>query len=767
MSTFSLWLKKNYYVRRLAPFLIVYFIYELAEITILALLQQSGTDWHATTVLRLLGNLVVETCSSFLYLIIPYLLYLSALPKTFHGGKTDRVVTLIFFTVFCLLNSCEEMVEILTGDHFSFYSRQFLQVPGESWNQIATTVPIFPVSVGILVVSAGTVAIFFKKLVPRPTVPAAPIRAAIPVLACALAFILSWGSSLPLSESAKNTEIAKDGLFSFFGDLFAITTIPHLPSIFGIPTLIIGGFLLLLLIIEHLPNALIPENSRPSSLASSIFRSMKKQLRIQSDFSLLLILFLGAILLLRVISMGAYPLMDTTEARYAEMSRKMLETNHWLVPQFDYGVPFWGKPPLSFWASAITMKLGGINEWSARLAPFLASLVMGLLFFAWPFRSLTKQKATACFLILASSGIGFVSSGAVMTDEFLALGIMLSMISFWKTISQTSVHPCWKYLFFVGLAIGLMSKGPLALVLTGFPLTLWTFWNKKWKQVLHQVPWLRGCLLMLALSLPWYLLAEKETPGFLHYFIVGEHFQRFLVKGWQGDLYGSGHASPIGTIWLYGLTMFLPWTILLPFLRRKTQPESETNIHVGEKSYLLLWALSPLIFFTFARNILPAYVLPGIPACCLLTVQTLWKRDRLYPGMKNLIFFPASVFAIMTIFLLGDGFGQLEYRCQKQLLSNWDRQSPLYCWDNVRPPYSAQFYSAGKVQRLTPGTLPPPGTGSPYMIVKRTDYNRYESLLVGWHRKAEERRWLLLTAPSATPLENSLIHQNNPPLQKK
>lgn len=46
--------------------------------------------------------------------------------------------------------------------------------------------------------------------------------------------------------------------------------------------------------------------------------------------------------------MGAYPLMDTTEARYAEMSRKMLETNQWLVPQFDYGIPFWGKPPLSF-----------------------------------------------------------------------------------------------------------------------------------------------------------------------------------------------------------------------------------------------------------------------------------------------------------------------------------------------------------------------------------------------------------------------------------
>lgn len=64
-------LKNNYYIRRLAPFLIVYLVYELIEVAILAFLQQTGTDWNSLTLLRLLGNLLVETCSSFLYLIIP------------------------------------------------------------------------------------------------------------------------------------------------------------------------------------------------------------------------------------------------------------------------------------------------------------------------------------------------------------------------------------------------------------------------------------------------------------------------------------------------------------------------------------------------------------------------------------------------------------------------------------------------------------------------------------------------------------------------
>ena len=47
---------------------------------------------------------------------------------------------------------------------------------------------------------------------------------------------------------------------------------------------------------------------------------------------------LGSILLLRLVGLGIYPLMDTSEARYAEMARKMVELNDWITPMFDYGL---------------------------------------------------------------------------------------------------------------------------------------------------------------------------------------------------------------------------------------------------------------------------------------------------------------------------------------------------------------------------------------------------------------------------------------------
>ncbi|HBR94728.1 MAG TPA: dolichyl-phosphate-mannose--protein mannosyltransferase, partial [Opitutae bacterium] len=56
--------------------------------------------------------------------------------------------------------------------------------------------------------------------------------------------------------------------------------------------------------------------------------------------------------ILRVLMIFEIPFTDTTEARYAEIARKMVETGDWITPQFDYGVPFWGKPPLHTWVSA-------------------------------------------------------------------------------------------------------------------------------------------------------------------------------------------------------------------------------------------------------------------------------------------------------------------------------------------------------------------------------------------------------------------------------
>ena len=70
-----------------------------------------------------------------------------------------------------------------------------------------------------------------------------------------------------------------------------------------------------------------------------------------------------------------------------------------------------------------------------------------------------------------------------------------------------------------------------------------------------------GTLLFLAVAAPWYLLAERATPGFLRYFLINENFLRYLTNDY-GDYYGYGRLRPYGSIWLMFLLVLLPWTVL-------------------------------------------------------------------------------------------------------------------------------------------------------------------------------------------------------------
>jgi 4-amino-4-deoxy-L-arabinose transferase-like glycosyltransferase len=84
------------------------------------------------------------------------------------------------------------------------------------------------------------------------------------------------------------------------------------------------------------------------------------------------------LIVLRGILNAIVPLMDKTEARYAEIARIMQETNNYITPQIDYGVPFWAKPPLSTWLSALSMEVFGVNEFAVRLPYLLATIFFTL-----------------------------------------------------------------------------------------------------------------------------------------------------------------------------------------------------------------------------------------------------------------------------------------------------------------------------------------------------------------------------------------------------
>lgn len=444
-------------------------------------------------------------------------------------------------------------------------------------------------------------------------------------------------------------------------------------------------------------SCLEPNNTGRKSSTFSLTKSERQAL----------IAMLCALLIVRILAMFWYPFVDSTEARYAEIARKMLETGDWITPQFDYGVPFWGKPPLHTWMSALGMKIFGVGHFSARFFFLISSIGLLSLCYIWVRKLQGREQALVAMAVIASAGLFFGASAFVVTDMAMVLGTTMSMTGFYACVTDKSSHRIWGYLFFVGLAVGLLAKGPVAVVLTGIPIFLWIVVGNRWRQ-LTRLPWITGLLVTAVIALPWYLMAEAKTPGFLSYFIIGEHYKRFLETGWQGDLYGSAHARPKGMIWMYGLIAFLPWNLFAPALafRRKQVLEVLQKDQTGWHSYLLFWSLSPQILFTPAANILPAYVLPGIPAAAILLVS-IWSKVFGQPGWITRLSFPLSMISVAVAVLALTTVAYflpntLNVRSERELVLKALEKSPeiaITYWGNRS--YSAEFYTQGRLRYTT------------------------------------------------------------------
>src|ERR1700754_3406199 len=102
---------------------------------------------------------------------------------------------------------------------------------------------------------------------------------------------------------------------------------------------------------------------------------------------------LAAILGVRLWSMISVPLVDTSEPRYAEIARVMAATGDWITPWFSPGVPFWGKPPLSFWSEALAFRLFGVSEFSVRFPSWLAMAATVALIYACAQRLFGTRQA--------------------------------------------------------------------------------------------------------------------------------------------------------------------------------------------------------------------------------------------------------------------------------------------------------------------------------------------------------------------------------------
>jgi 4-amino-4-deoxy-L-arabinose transferase-like glycosyltransferase len=323
------------------------------------------------------------------------------------------------------------------------------------------------------------------------------------------------------------------------------------------------------------------------------------------------VLLLAAALALTglVYGLTGYPLLEPDEGRNAEVEREMAARDDYVLPRLN-GLPYVDKPVLYFAAGALAMRLLGPTELAARLPSLLFTLLTVALVAWFARRVLDGTAAWTAAIATAATPFTLAYARTVIFDAALTLWIVAALIAFHLAVERGRGWERWSVAAWVAIALGILTKGPVALAVPLLVALPYAIWRRRTWAVLDPL----GMLAMLAVVLPWVFAVSRQVPGFLRYVLVVETADRLAGSG-------LGRTAP----WWYFLPITvgaaLPWSLVaLAGLRRRRGPAAGPL-----PVFLLLWIVVPVVFFTLSQSKRPQYVLPVVPAFGLL-VALLWHR---------------------------------------------------------------------------------------------------------------------------------------------
>jgi 4-amino-4-deoxy-L-arabinose transferase-like glycosyltransferase len=346
-------------------------------------------------------------------------------------------------------------------------------------------------------------------------------------------------------------------------------------------------------------------------------------------------------------TLGVRPLLLPDEGRYAEVAREMLMGDG-LVPLIN-GLPFFHKPPLTYWADMAGMALFGANPFTARLGPALGAWLMGASLWLWLRRQQGARAAGIGLLALATSP-GFFIGGQYANHDMLVAGtITLALLCLARALENGRPTLGWLCAGWVACALAVLSKGLIGLVLPAIVIGPWLLAQGRWRDMLGLLHPL-GIVLFAAVALPWMLLMQQRFPLFFDYFIVEQHFRRYATSGFNNQ-----HG-----VWFYFgvLTLFtLPWCLsLIPGVRKlwagrqALVADGWAALFAGQGRWTMLmvwWLAAILVFFSLPASKLAGYILPVLaPACALLAMvaqQGKWWRAAAGAGAALSLVIVASL----------------------------------------------------------------------------------------------------------------------------
>jgi 4-amino-4-deoxy-L-arabinose transferase-like glycosyltransferase len=315
-----------------------------------------------------------------------------------------------------------------------------------------------------------------------------------------------------------------------------------------------------------------------------------------------------AILVGFFLEVGRPPLFDRDEGAFSEATREMIESGDFVSPTLNFE-PRYDKPVLIYWVQAPWVFLFGPVEWAFRLASALAAALwtLGTVHFVasrWGMRT-----GWAAGMIMATSLGVMVLARAAIADALLNLWLALAFFDIWRWIEAPQRRTLWRVFLWMGL--GLLTKGPVAVVVPAGATLLYFVWRRDLRTWLRSVLDPVGLFVMLAVAAPWYVIQlAREGMAFFDGFFMRHNVDRFSspLEG-----HGGGFLYYIPVI----VVVTLPFTALLIRAFRRMGEIRRP----GLGSFLWCWLLFVFVFFSLSGTKLPHYVLLAATPMALLMAR--------------------------------------------------------------------------------------------------------------------------------------------------
>lgn len=353
-------------------------------------------------------------------------------------------------------------------------------------------------------------------------------------------------------------------------------------------------------------------------------------------------------------------LMDDVDAVQAQIARNMLTSGDWTTARLD-GVPYLEKSPMIYWMMAVSYRVLGVHDWSARLPLALSCVLLCWVLYRFGRWAFDEETGFYAGTALATSTGLYLFTRILIPDAIVTLTTTLAIWSWLRLLdSDERRRKMWSVILGASFGAGLLLKGLIAVL---FPLLAALLFMALSGEIVQLAAWRRlrlplAICVCVAIAAPWHILATLRNPpsfalsmhsgpgeyrGFLWFYFINEHLLRFLNRRYPRDY----NTVPRLWFWTLNLIWLFPWSAYLPAAFRLDYSAKSR----GGRTRLMAvcWVAVVMLFFTFSTT-QEYYSMPIYPALALLIASALRSGGRLVEmGSKGLL----SVVVMLSAALLG------------------------------------------------------------------------------------------------------------------